>query len=67
MSSSDSSNVPVTKIRLRIPSGMKVGEVISRLEITFEDVEPTGAEIRPDLSCCVDATVISPVSTVSAV
>ncbi|WP_346622542.1 hypothetical protein [Blastococcus montanus] len=66
MSSSDSSNVPVTKIRLRIPSGMKVSDVISRLEVTFEEIEPTGAEIRPNLDCCVDATVISPVSTVNA-
>lgn len=66
MSSSDSPNVPVTRIRLRIPAGMKVSDVISRLEVTFEEEEPTGAEIRPDLSCCVDATIVSPVSTVSA-
>jgi hypothetical protein len=71
-------NVPVTHIRLRIPRGVSPSEVISALEITFEDAPPPAAgatgeglgpapEIRPDLSCCVDASVISPFSTVSAV
>jgi hypothetical protein len=58
-------NVPVTRIRLRIPKGMKVSDVISKLEITFEEVEPIGAEIKiTDMDmCCVDIPIVSPVSS----
>jgi hypothetical protein len=54
-------NVPVTRIRLRIPKGMKVNDFISRLEITFEEVEPISEELKigGDM-CCVDVPIISP-------
>lgn len=57
--------IPVTKIRFQIPRGMKVEDVISRLEISFEEVEPTGAEFNQDF-CCADVALIGPFSTVSA-
>jgi hypothetical protein len=66
MEMTEEQNVPVTRIRLRIPKGMKVSDVISKLEITFEEVEPTGEEIKIGgcWECCVDAAVVSPISTV---
>lgn len=73
-------NVPVTHIRLLIPPGMSVSEVISAVDISFQEAPPAGEapppgaqetselgstpEIRPSV-CCVDAAVISSVSTVS--
>lgn len=55
----------ITKVRILIPKGMKVEDVIKNLQITFESVEPDPKEIKGDLSCCVDVAVVSPVSTVN--
>lgn len=57
-------NVPVTKVRLRIPRGMKVEEVLAKLEISFESVDPTGIELNKN-TCCVDVSIVSPVSTIA--
>lgn len=54
----------VTKIKILIPEGMTVEDVLKRLEITFEKSKVTGAEINQDY-CCVDVALVSPVSTVS--
>jgi hypothetical protein len=63
MTVEEQKNTPVTHVRVRIPKGMKVSDVVSRLEISFEEIEPTGEEIGPNF-CCVDAVIVSPVSTV---
>lgn len=55
---------PVTKVRLRVPEGVKIEELISKLEISYEQVEPSSAEVNSNV-CCVDVSVVSPVSTVS--
>lgn len=55
---------PVTKIRIQIPKGAKIEDVVSRLEITFEEAKGGGAEFNKNI-CCADVSVVSPVSTVS--
>ena len=57
--------VPVTRIRLRIPKGMKIEDVMSKLEISFESVDPSGLEFNQN-HCCVDVALVGPVSTISA-
>lgn len=62
----ESENVPVTHVRIQIPRGTKISDVLERLEISFEEVEPAKPlEFKPDVSCCVDVAVVSPVSTIS--
>jgi hypothetical protein len=56
--------VPVTKIRVLVPKGKKIEEVMSKLEISFEEAADSGAEINTRF-CCVDASVVGPFSTVS--
>ena len=59
-------STPVTKIRIQVPKGTRVEDLISKLEITFEETKASGIEFNTN-HCCVDASVVSPVSTVSAV
>lgn len=54
----------VTKVKILVPKGKDLKDVISKLELTFEEVEPDPHEINQDV-CCVDVAVVSPVSTVS--
>lgn len=56
---------PVTKIRIQIPQGMSVEDVLSKLEVTFETAPEGGIEWNTNY-CCVDASVVGPFSTVSA-
>jgi hypothetical protein len=55
---------PVTKIRIQVPKGTKVEDLVSKLEITFEEAKGSGIEFNSN-HCCVDASIVSPVSTVS--
>ncbi|MEW5727966.1 MAG: hypothetical protein AB1918_09090 [Pseudomonadota bacterium] len=55
----------VTKLRIQIPRGMKVEELVEKIEVSFEVVEPNPNEIKVNLDCCVDATIVSPVSTIA--
>jgi hypothetical protein len=58
--------VPVTKVRILIPKGVALSEVISKLEISFVEAKPGEVEAQfASGHCCVDAAVVSPVSTVS--
>ena len=57
--------VPVTKIRIQVPEGIKVEDLVSKLELSFEEVAPTGEEIGMHY-CCVDVAVVGPFSTISA-
>ena len=58
--------VPVTKLRILIPKGMSARQVIRKLEISFEEVKPAAVEGQfVSGHCCVDAVVVSPVSTIS--
>ncbi|MBQ0772027.1 hypothetical protein [Parasphingorhabdus sp.] len=56
---------PVTKIRIRVPRGMKVEDILSKLELSFEEVDTGGVELNSSY-CCVDVAVVGPVSTISA-
>jgi hypothetical protein len=56
--------VPLTKIRIQVPKGVKIEEIVSNLQLSFEEVAQTGAEINKDY-CCVDVSVVGPFSTVS--
>lgn len=58
------SAVPVTRIRIQVPKGVRVDELVSKLELSFEEVSSSGAEINKDV-CCVDVAVVGPFSTVS--
>jgi len=59
----------VTKLRLQIPKGMKVEDLVQKLEISFEAAEAphTGAATARwnENYCCVDAAVVGPFSTIS--
>jgi hypothetical protein len=57
-------NIPLTRIRLRVPKGVKIEDVVSELKISFEEVDTTAAEINSN-TCCVDVALVSPVSTIS--
>ena len=62
---SDESVVPVTKIRIQIPAGAKIEDVLSKLEITFEEA---GSDVEGQFNqdtCCVDVAVLSPISTIA--
>ena len=61
---SDKKAVPLTKIRVQVPPGLKIEDIVSRLELSFEQKAPTGAEINQNY-CCVDVSVVGPFSTVS--
>jgi sulfopyruvate decarboxylase TPP-binding subunit len=50
-------NIPVTRIRLQIPRGMRIEDVLSKLEISFETVEPDDEELARHM-CCQDAVVL---------
>lgn len=55
----------VTKLRLQIPKGMKIEDVVNRLEISFE---PSTSAAAPHFNvnyCCVDAAVVGPFSSIS--
>jgi hypothetical protein len=55
---------PVTKVRIQVPKGTKIEDLISKLEITFEQASGSGIEFNSG-HCCVDVSVVSPVSTIS--
>ena len=57
---------PVTKLRIQVPRGAKVEDILSKLEISFEEAPDDGTEINTSY-CCVDVSVVGPFSTVSAV
>ena len=49
-------NIPVTRLRIQIPRGMRIEDVLNKLEINFEAIESEGRELgRP--TCCQDAVV----------
>jgi hypothetical protein len=50
-------NIPVTRIRLQIPRGMPIEDVLSKLEISFETVEPEDQQLARHM-CCQDAVVL---------
>jgi hypothetical protein len=57
----------VTKLRLQIPKGMKIEDVVNRLEISFEPA--AGGAAAPHFNenyCCVDVAVAGPFSSISA-
>lgn len=56
--------IPLTKIRIQVPKGVKIEEIVSNLQLSFEEVAQSGAEINKDY-CCVDVAVVGPFSTVS--
>lgn len=56
--------VPLTKIRIQVPKGVKIEEIVSNLQLSFEEVAQDGAEFNKDY-CCVDVAVVGPFSTVS--
>lgn len=56
--------VPVTRIRIQVPKGVKVNELVSKLELSFEEVASGGAEFNKDV-CCVDVAVVGPYSTIA--
>lgn len=56
--------VPTTKIRFALPAGMTPEEALKKIEFHFHTVEGDPNAFKPDISCCVDVTVVSPVSTV---
>lgn len=60
----DDKKQQVTKIKILVPKGKSVEDVLSKLELSFEQVEPDPHEINQDV-CCVDVALVSPVSTVS--
>jgi len=56
--------IPLTKIRIQVPPGAKIEDIVSRLELSFEEKAPTGQEINKNY-CCVDVAVVGPFSSVS--
>ena len=54
----------VTKLRVQIPRGMKVEDVVQKLEISFEPTQGSSAHINTNF-CCVDVAVAGPFSTIS--
>ena len=56
--------VPLTKIRIQVPKGVKIEDIVSNLQLSFEEVTQTGAEFNSN-HCCVDVAVVGPFSTVS--
>jgi hypothetical protein len=57
-------NVPVTKVRIQVPRGMKIEDVFSSLELSFEDAPDSGIEFNTSY-CCVDVAVAGPFSTIA--
>jgi hypothetical protein len=58
--------VPLTKVRIQIPKGASIKDVLGKLEITFEEKAASDVEGQfNENHCCVDVAVVSPVSTVS--
>jgi hypothetical protein len=55
-------STPVTKIRIQVPKGTKVQDLISKLEISFEEAKSGGIEFTKG-ECCVDVAIVSPAST----
>jgi hypothetical protein len=55
----------VTKLRIQIPRGMKIEDVIDKLEVSFEPATGAAAPHINSNFCCVDAAVAGPFSTVS--
>ena len=55
---------PVTKLRIQVPRGTKVEDLISKLEISFEPAPDSAAQINTGV-CCVDVSVVGPFSAVS--
>lgn len=57
-------NAPVTKIRIQVPRGTKVEDILSKLEISFEQASDSGIEFNTSY-CCVDVAVAGPFSTIA--
>jgi len=52
-------NIPVTRLRLQIPRGLRAEDVLSKIEISFETIEASGEELTEDIAsrCCQDCIV----------
>jgi hypothetical protein len=60
------SSKPVTKIRIQVPKGTKVEDVLKGLELTFEPAEDSAAQFNTTNFCCVDVAVVGPFATIAS-
>lgn len=66
MAKKNGAMVPVTKVRILIPPGASLQDIMGKLEISFQKAEPADVEGQFNQNtCCVDVAVVSPVSTVN--
>ena len=55
----------VTKLRVQIPRGMKVEDVVQKLEISFEPAQGASPHFNTGNYCCVDVAVAGPFASIS--